>query len=141
MLPFKITPGHVLPQADGKVLVTDQDSATVVRLNADGSLDRSFGGDGIATGFFDVARRARRRCSPTASSSWPARRRRRDITVARLDTDGSLDESFGPGGADGDGRRRYTDLQAWYADAMVVQPDGTDRDRRRAPPPASRSRG
>ena len=54
VLPFKITPGDVLPQSDGKVLVTDEDSATVVRLNADGSLDRGFGGDGIVTDFVDV---------------------------------------------------------------------------------------
>ena len=67
---------------------------------------------------------ARRRCSPTGSSWWPVRAVSSAVAVARLDTDGSLDESFGPGGPDGDGRRVYTGLQVWSADAMVVQPDG-----------------
>ena len=123
VLPFKITPGHVLPQADGKILVTDEDSATVVRLNADGSLDRSYGGDGIVTGFSDDAVSAAV-LQPDGKLVVAGATAADDITVARLDTDGSLDESFGPGGPDGDGRRRYSGLQVWYADAMVIQPDG-----------------
>ena len=123
VLPFKITPGQVLPQADGKVLVTDEDSATVVRLNNDGTLDRGFGGDGIVSAVLDAPLSAAAlqadgklvvAASPTAGG----------ITVARLDTDGSLDETFGPGGPDGDGKRTYTDLQPYYADALIVQPDG-----------------
>ena len=39
--------------------------------------------------------------------------------VARLDTKGSLDESFGTGG-----RKHYTGLPIWSADAIVVPPDG-----------------
>ena len=123
MLPFKITPGHVLPQADGKVLVTDEDSPTVVRLNADGSLDRSFGGDGIASNFSDAPVSAAA-LQPDGKLVVAGATKAAEITVARIDTDGSLDETFGPGGSDGDGRRTYTDLQTWYADALVVQPDG-----------------
>ena len=123
VLPFKITPGHVLPAADGKVLVTDEDSPTVIRLNADGSLDRGFGGDGIASNFSDAPVSAAA-LQPDGKLVVAGATKAADITVARLDTDGSLDETFGPGGPDGDGRRTYTDLQTWYADAMVVQPDG-----------------
>src|SRR5829696_2243314 len=120
VLPFKISPGHVLPQSDGKVLMTDEDSSTVVRLAADGSLDRSFDGDGIATGFVDVPMSAAA-LQPDGKLVVAGASSAGDITVARLGTDGKLDKSFG---ADGSGRRRYTDLQPWFADAMIVQPDG-----------------
>ena len=39
-MPFNLLPGDVLPTNAGKVLITDTESATVVRLNADGSFDR-----------------------------------------------------------------------------------------------------
>ncbi len=45
----------MLPQPDGKVVMTDEESSTVVRLNTDGSLDRSFGGDGVVTDIMDVS--------------------------------------------------------------------------------------
>ena len=120
MLPFKITPGHVLPQADGKVLVTDEETATVVRLNTDGSLDRSFSGDGIASGFSDAPVSAAA-LQPDGKLVVAGATKASDITVARLDTDGSPDETFG---TDGSGRRRYTDLQTHHADSLLVQPDG-----------------
>src|SRR5829696_566409 len=120
VLPFKISPGHVLPESDGKVLMTDEDSSTVVRLAADGSLDRSFDGDGIATGFVEVPMSAAA-LQPDGKLVVAGASSAGDITVARLGTDGKLDKSFG---ADGSGRRRYTTLQPWFADAMIVQPDG-----------------
>ena len=78
------------PRPAGKVVMTDEESSTVVRLNTDGSLDRSFGGDGVVTDIMDVSVWAPRRCSPTASSSWPVQSASTSATtVARLDTDGS----------------------------------------------------
>ena len=121
VLPFQITPKHVLPQPDGKVLVTDRDSATVVRLAANGSLDRSFDGDGIATGFFDEKVSAAA-LQPDGKLVVAGHTIIGEVAVARFDTDGSPDETFGGG----DGRQRYTgaQLQVWSADAMLVQPDG-----------------
>jgi uncharacterized delta-60 repeat protein len=120
VLPFKITPAQVLPQSDGKVLMTDEDSSTVVRVNADGSLDRGFGGDGIVSDILDAPVGAAA-LQPDGKLVVAGGSSAGDLTVARLAADGTLDKSFG---ADGTGRRRYTDLQTWFADAMIVQPDG-----------------
>src|SRR3954454_23150192 len=49
VLPYAVRPAQVLAQADGKVVLTDSDSSAVVRLNADGTPDRGFSGDGVAT--------------------------------------------------------------------------------------------
>ena len=81
---------------------------TVVKLTADGALDPSFGGgDGIATTTFDfrggggeiglaVQPDGKLIVSATVANSAVATDR--DVLVARLDTSGNLDNSFGVGG-------------------------------------------
>ena len=120
----------VVVQADGKILVagsafngTDYDFA-LVRYNADGSLDTSFAGDGIAT--TDLGSGADRGRSVTVQSDGKILVAGKgiatdaDFAIVRYNSDGSLDTSFG-----GDGITT-TDVGGG-ADAgfsVTVQPDG-----------------
>ena len=45
-----------------------------------------------------------------------------DMAVARLDTDGSLDDTFAPGGADGDGKRVFPSEDDVRAKGVAIQP-------------------
>ena len=120
-------------QPDGKILVIGQtrleQSAThfaIARLNADGTSDRSFSGDGLATvaleGYIDsfgtcAALQADGKIviAGTAGQSANA-----DFAVARLNPDGTLDQSFSGDGwqkADFSGKRDR-------AYCIAIQPDG-----------------
>ncbi len=91
-------------QEDGKIVVAGQtgsgadENLTVVRLNADGSLDASFAGDGSKT--IDNAATE----TPAAVLLQPDGRivvagfAGPDVAVTRLDSDGSADSSFGGDG-------------------------------------------
>ncbi len=96
-------------QADGKIIVvglTSPGSAShfaVARLNADGSLDTSFDGDGkvqipVGAGGFarSVVLQADGKVLVAGYSSNTANGL--DFNLVRLNTDGSLDASFGSGG-------------------------------------------
>jgi uncharacterized delta-60 repeat protein len=108
--------GFVLLE-DGKVLARDQDSETIRRFNADLSVDKFFGEQGIAEKpalgslFFvtllgvDSAGRA------LAIGSV----RERPPFLLRWKSDGSLDDSFAPGGA--------APLHIDDVDVISVQPD------------------
>jgi len=97
----------VAVQADGKVVVagwSTQAAFEVVRFNPDGSLDTSFGSKGLAViGFsgtsyaFNVAVQADGKIV-VAGQTQPKNTGNWDITLARLNTNGSLDSSFGAGG-------------------------------------------
>jgi uncharacterized delta-60 repeat protein len=127
-LPFYAEPKAVFTQPDGKILVagTAEEDFAVWRFNVDGSLDRSFGGDGSAAVNFggrDELRAAA--VQPDGKivlagaidvSSSPA--------VARLTTGGELDATFDPGGLDGDGKRVLTDAELYGVRAALAQPDG-----------------
>ena len=96
-------------QADGKIVLTgnqdDGNSSTVVRLNADGTLDGTFGTAGIATVDAALGQEAGVNVSiqsdgkivvsgfadTTSLGAW-------DYLVFRLDGSGTLDPSFGTGG-------------------------------------------
>ena len=130
----------VAVQADGQIVVGGQayiDSTTgddfaVVRYNADGSLDTSFGTAGqVITDFdqtrdygHDVAIDGTGRIMVAGyvefsyvSSAGPAN----DFAVARYDSDGSLDTSF-----DGDGKVTSDFFRSQEDDGLdvVTQPDG-----------------
>jgi uncharacterized delta-60 repeat protein len=120
----------VLVQPDGKIVVAGSGGAgqdfTVSRLHPDGSLDTSFDGDGTAVADFggnDEAYAAALQpggeiiLAGTSASSYMA--------VARFRSDGSLDASFDPGGADGPGKKLFNAAGDPSGGATVlVQLDG-----------------
>jgi len=120
-------------QPDGKIVVvgdTDNppdDSFAVARYNADGSLDSSFGSGGKVTTDFGgtgFAFASAVGIQPdgrivVAGSSRIAPSGAMSFALARYDTDGSLDASFGAGG------KATTVVGATsFANAMAIQPDG-----------------
>jgi uncharacterized delta-60 repeat protein len=109
-------------QPDGKIVVVSSSSGIdVVRLNADGTLDTSFDGDGwahtaLADDGYDVELQADGKIVIAGRETAPDNR----FTVVRLNTNGSVDTTF-----DGDGLA-VIDFGAGsdIAYALVVQPDG-----------------
>jgi len=113
-------------QPDGKIIAAGMgpNGFTITRLNTDGSIDNSFGTNGIASTTFGSVNAAYAvALQPdgkivVAGSSGPASQH--DFAVARFDSDGSLDNSFGTGGkvlttiGGADDRAR----------SAAVQPDG-----------------
>ena len=109
-------------QPDGKLVAVGGIfvGGALARYNPDGSLDRSFGGDGRV--------RFNLRVIPGSAVLQPdgklvaAGFRRFDVALARLNANGSLDTSFGAGGV------VHTDFggpdAAGRANALVLQPDG-----------------
>ncbi len=113
---------HVAVQADGKIVVTGYVVASagsdvrseLIRYNADGSPDTTFGTDGIvssalfaATRRADVAIQADGKIVVTDS----------DYTVTRYNSDGSLDTSFGNGGT-------AATVLDYSASSVLIQADG-----------------
>jgi uncharacterized delta-60 repeat protein len=97
---------HLAVQSDGKIVTTDTadyDQSRIIRANVDGSLDTSFGTDGLATFKFGtgmegvnnlaVDSRGRIVFVGTAQSGEFT-----DSYVGRLNPDGSLDTTFGDNG-------------------------------------------
>lgn len=131
-----LTPHSVVLQPDGRILVgavTEPDGLTgrfgVLRFNADGSLDASFGAAGLATvqpPWFAPAPSAEMILQPdgkivvggygyadiggVTSQDW---------IVSRLNADGSVDTGFGTGGSTVT-RARDSEI----AQALALQPDG-----------------
>ena len=119
---------RITPQADGKIVVTGYGLSasgnydfSIVRLNANGSLDTSFDSDGkllMPVGSSDdlswsVAVQADGKILVAGSSN-------NDFSVLRLNVDGSLDPTF-----DGDGKLLVPvggSVDSGYS--LVVQPDG-----------------
>ncbi len=118
-------------QPDGKILVAgdyslNQGDMVVVRLTTGGSLDPSFGTGGEQTVSFgasslDVAQALA--IQPDGKIVLAGEHRTDTTTqafaLARLDTNGSLDTSFGTGGM-----QAYTALGLGVANAVAVQGDG-----------------
>jgi uncharacterized delta-60 repeat protein len=121
------TPVELLAQPDGKLVIVSFDTGfdfVVRRLNPDGSPDRSFGGDGTAGADFGGEERARGgalqpdgKILVVGTTLQPG-----PSLIARFDTDGTLDESFSPGGADGSGKATVAGLTA---DEIIVAPDAS----------------
>jgi uncharacterized delta-60 repeat protein len=112
-------------QPDGKIVVagaTDVDNdAVVYRLNRNGSLDKTFDGDGRVSldsggveGARAVAIQADGKIVVAGSTTI-----RGDATVYRLNPNGSPDATF-----DGDGARVLGARGEDHAEAVAIQPDG-----------------
>ena len=126
-------PHEVLVQEDGKILIVGESAGDfrVVRLNPDGSRDKSFDGDGAAIADFGgddrayaAALQADAKILVAGSSSAAGFGER--AAVARLDPNGQLDPTFDPGGADGDGMKILPNAGTAYQSdvrAVLVQPD------------------
>lgn len=115
----------VLVQPDGRILVAGgfgdfiSHSFAVVRYNVNGTLDTSFGGDGIVTLLFgsialDLALQPDGRIVLVGSQLG-------DVAIARLNANGSPDTTFG--GGDG---QLTADFQSEgdVARAVAIQPNG-----------------
>ena len=112
-------------QPDGKILVTGRRdfNFVVARLTADGQLDPTFGVGGIAT--HDVGPAGSQQY-PTALAvqadgkvlvaGWTSAAN--SVRVARLNTDGSLDSTYGTGGV------AVVPVTGGKASAITIQPDG-----------------
>jgi uncharacterized delta-60 repeat protein len=99
----------VAVQTDGKIVAAGQTAngrLAFARYNADGSLDNGFGSGGIVVTFFDpfhgqniqeIALQADGKIVGTGVYNNPATGTS-DIALVRLNTDGSLDSTFGSGG-------------------------------------------
>ena len=112
----------VFVQPDGKVVVagTIDGNFAVTRLNADGSFDASFDGDGTAGADFGgtdfgyaVALQPDGRIVVAGQAGGD------DVAVARFNPDGTPDATF-----DVDGTRRFGYGGVDAARAVLVQPDG-----------------
>ena len=132
-------------QADGKIVVAGTSGVggantrfALARYNSDGTLDATFGGDGkVETGLWDQAtasdvaiqadgkivaagEAAANRPHNIAAGLAAAKRLYSRFALARYNSDGTLDATFGGGG------KVMTDFTAWGdgADAVAIQADG-----------------
>ena len=128
ILPRAGEPVAVLVQPDGKPIVVmkgpaQNDGFLAARLGVDGSLDRSYGGDGIAAADFGTgASVAAAALQPDGRLVVAGSAGNGDMAVARFQTNGSLDPSFAPGDADGDGKKVIEGRRG--AVGVAVQEDG-----------------
>jgi uncharacterized delta-60 repeat protein len=126
-------PYTVTVQADGKVVVagiTDSSAASnfgLVRYNLDGSLDASFGSGGkVVTDFganFEAGNSVTMQADGkmvVAGFSFSGSPSNADFALARYNSNGSLDTSFGTGGKVKTSFGSNNDL----ANSVVIQPDG-----------------
>ena len=123
----------VMVQPDGKILVAGSGGSnqdfTVARLHPDGSLDDTFAGDGTAVADFGgndqgqaAALQPDGKIVVVGATDLMSNTR---MAVARFSPDGSLDATFAPGGADGDGKKVFgIGEQPMSPTAVVLQPDG-----------------
>jgi uncharacterized delta-60 repeat protein len=120
-------------QEDGKLVAAghsccdegDRDDFALARYNADGSLDTSFGGDGIVVtpiggGDEGAEALAVQADGKLVAAGWDGVKRRPRIALVRYNPDGSLDASFG---GDGTVTTRIKP-RGGRADAVAVQEDG-----------------
>ncbi len=120
----------VVIQPDGKIVLASSSPANgfmLTRLNQDGSLDLSFGGSGTGTRLFDFGGNASPRAlalTPdgkiVVAGTWRVSAGNNNAAVARVNSDGTPDTSFGA--------TAWRDLDFGGADdvavAVAVQPDG-----------------
>lgn len=128
----------ILP--NGKIMIAgsiaqpaaSDSSFALLRYNANGSLDTTFGNGGIVTtnigNYFDSIGRIALQSDGkivaegfTATFTGSSNQRKSDIVLARYNPDGSLDATFGNGGL------VISDIDPDFADdalALMIQPDG-----------------
>ena len=112
----------VLVQPDGKIVVasTIDGNFAVTRLNADGSFDMSFDGDGTAVADFGGADYGYAvALQPDGRIVVAGQAGGDDVAVARFNPDGTSDTTF-----DVDGTRRFGYGGVDVARAVLVQPGG-----------------
>ncbi len=118
-------------QRDAKIILAgvSSDDFAVARLKPDSTLDNSFSpggldGDGVLR--FNISGND----SVNAIAIQPGGKiilagvSSNDFAVARLNPDGTLDNSFSPGELDGDGVLRFNISGTDSANAVAIQPDG-----------------
>lgn len=116
----------VIVQTDGKILIGGftPDDFFIIRLNTNGSLDNSWGGDGIVetdiTGTWERINRLVLQSDGKIIAAGYSGTNINDITVARYNTDGNLDNTFGTSGS------LNMDLQGRddRIEDVVIQDDG-----------------
>ncbi|MBN1595841.1 T9SS type A sorting domain-containing protein [candidate division FCPU426 bacterium] len=120
-------PRSILQQPDGKLVVAGyskngfDDDYALVRYNRNGSPDTSFGNGGIVvTSILDGYDNAYGLVRQPDGKLVAAGRSEANFSLARYNSDGSLDKSFGSGG------KVTTPLEHNYvqASSLVLQPDG-----------------
>jgi uncharacterized delta-60 repeat protein len=118
--PDHSTGADVAVQADGKIVVAGS-NFTVARYNSDGSLDASFGTGGTVAGSFGFSGVSSLiiQADGKIVAAGLVNTATDDVTIARYDTNGQLDASFGVGGKVTTGFG-----SASHATGMVSQPDG-----------------
>jgi len=115
------------PQPDGKILLAGQsynpvssnDDFSVARLNADGTLDTSLDSDGKAIVDIGGSNQGRSLTVLPDGKILLSGSSNGDFSVIRLNTDGSLDTSFGS-----DGKATFDLGRDDYVYSMAMQPDG-----------------
>ncbi len=123
------TANSVALQADGKIVVAGtsrsssdySDDFALARYNSDGSLDATFGSNGKVTTAIgtstDVGQSVAVQADGKIVVAGYSFSGGRKFAVARYNTDGSLDISFGSDG-------RVTTGATGYSYSMILQPDG-----------------
>ena len=125
--------GAVEIQPDDKIIAaglkadSSENAFALARYNSDGSLDTTFGGDGMVTtnhgglygatgdyGVNDIVLQADGKIVAAGMGGLAS-----DFLLARYDTDGDLDPTYGTGGL------AFTEFGGYdEANALVIQPDG-----------------
>lgn len=125
---------HSAIQADGKIIIAgsvnssfqiyNQTNFAVARLNTDGSLDHTFGKDGIVVSSIDnschansIAIREDGKIVVAGSANYPYAATNPKLALVRYNQDGSLDQTF-----NGTGAVEAKDLG--WANSVAIQSDG-----------------
>jgi uncharacterized delta-60 repeat protein len=134
VLPGTEQPLDVYVQPDGKIITVGGQNSIfssfkgflVRRVNPDGSMDRSFDGDGTAVATFptvgvgDQVTALGSALQPDGAIVVAGNAGSAGIAVARFAPSGALDKTFGEGGADGDGRTLITNVFTGFGVSDVV---------------------
>jgi len=115
-------------QSDGKIVaagtVNDyneyETSFAFARYNTDGSLDASFGTGGIVTTGFNFGQNSVFAVAIQSDGKIVAAGISNGFVLARFNTDGSLDTTFGTGGF----VSNFSQSGFGWAEAVAIQPDG-----------------
>ena len=137
------TANALVLQPDGKIVAAGGASAdggrrdfALVRYNADGTLDTTFGSGGIVTTTIGLAYNVSGAYAlvlqpdgklVAAGLAYMGEGRKTDFALARYTADGALDPTFGAGGGDGDGivTTDVSPISSFdQASALVLQSDG-----------------
>src|SRR4051794_10459837 len=123
--PLKPNVPNVVLQADGKIVVNSYAGnssayySVLVRYNADGSLDSTFGADGVVTSPSDFTSFAALQAGVALQADGKIVVGGDGFAVARYNNDGSFDTSFGTGGS-----VPASQVGTSLSYGVVIEPDG-----------------